>query len=118
VVTKHRGITIEDLAAVIAGTVKGVKPARFYRVEQPESTIFDSITRTSILSRIRRLSRMYSLDWLVEQAVFNKPGLDSLEDGEISDLLRNMERARECRVDGVAFDEAGLVHNVWNDLNL
>ena len=66
--------------------------------------------------RIRRLQRMYGLQWLVEQETFNTPGLDSLEDAQLSALLQQVERARECLVDGTGFDDAGLVQNTADDI--
>jgi hypothetical protein len=56
------------------------------------------------------------LHWLVEQATFNTPGLDCLEDNQIGELLSKMEKARECIAEGVPFDDAGLVQNSFNTL--
>lgn len=106
-------MTLDELAEVIAHRVKGARPAKplLRVIAAPKPTLFDSITRGSILTRIRRLQKMYSLGWLVEQGTFNQPGLDSLEDAALSALLQQMERARECIVDGVGFDDAGLIEN-------
>lgn len=73
---------------------------------------FDSITRASHLDRIRYLARGYGLRWLVEQATFDRPGLDSLDDDEIVQLHRDMDRAMECIREGVAFADAGLVKSL------
>jgi hypothetical protein len=54
---------------------------------------------------------MYQLGWLVEQATFNTPGVDTLDDSQLSTLLQQMERARECIAEGVSFEDAGLVAN-------
>ena len=59
---------------------------------------------------------MWRLEWLVEQETFNRPGLDSLEDAELSALLQRMERARECAHDGMAYEEADLVRNLAADI--
>lgn len=115
---KQGKVTIEDLAQLIAGTTKGVRPVRppLRLVGAPKPQLFDSITRASITARIRTLQRMYHLQWLVEQATFNTPGIDSLEDADLSELLRQAERARECLAEGIGFDEAGLVRNTANRL--
>lgn len=65
-----------------------------------------------MLTRIRRLQKAYGLQMIVEQATFNRCGLDVLEDAEISALLQQMERARECLAEGMSFDDAGLIRNV------
>lgn len=70
---------------------------------------FDSITRASHLDRIRYLARGYGLRWLVDQAAFDRPGLESLDDDEIVQLHRDMDRAMECIREGIAFADAGLV---------
>lgn len=70
---------------------------------------FDSITRDSHLQRIRYLSRAYRLRWLVEQATFDRPGLESLEDGELVALHKDLDLALECIREGTSFVDAGLV---------
>ena len=110
-VTKREKVSIEDLAQLIASTTKGVRPIKpNLRLIQPaRATTFDSITRASCLARIRTLRKMYRLEWLVDQATFDRPGLESLEDPELSGLLQDCERARECIVEDIPFDDAGLI---------
>ncbi len=108
---QSRRTEIDDLARVLADTVKGVRPApvKLRLIEAPKPTIFDSITRESCLRRIRFLARSYQLHWLLEQETFDTPGLDCLADERLAATLRKMETARECIHDQVPFEDAGLI---------
>jgi len=108
---EKRKTEIDELARVLADTVKGVRPARvkLRLIEPPKPTLFDSITRESCLRRIRFLARTYGLHWLLEQETFDTPGIDCLTDERLASTLRKMETARQCVYDQVSFDDAGLV---------
>lgn len=81
----------------------------------PGPLVLDSVSRDAIHRRVRDLERMYRLTWLINQEAFHVPGIECLEDEELADLLKMMEQARECIVEGVPFDDAGLVRSCAMD---
>jgi hypothetical protein len=54
------------------------------------------------------LTDSYDLGWLVDQELRGNQ-LSLLSDSEVTEILRKLERAHECILEGVGFDEAGLV---------
>ncbi|WP_313243047.1 hypothetical protein [Stenotrophomonas sp.] len=105
---------MEALAAIIAERVDKRKTSqpKLRVINTPRPTVIDSITRDSVLRRIRWLRDQYNLGCLIAQATFNLPGIDCLEDADLMALHREMEYARECCVEGVSIEEAGLIRNV------
>lgn len=107
---------LQELAGIMAGRVEQIRPRARLQVVRPQARSFDGITRDSVLQRIRDLQRMYRLGWLVRQETFDRPGVDALEDDELSALLRKMEHARECISDGVSFEDAGLIRDMSGEM--
>ena len=75
------------------------------------ATSLDHITRRSILKRIRLLASSYQLQWLVDQETFATAGPEAVDDARLTQLLQDMEAARQCIVDGGSFDDIGLVRD-------
>lgn len=103
---------IRALAREIAVS-RGVRTGtgqRHLRAVTAEPQALNAIQRDVIYGRIRDLGNMYWLNWLIRQETGHVFGvLECLSDSELTGLLEKMDRARECRIEGIAFDDAGLV---------
>jgi hypothetical protein len=69
----------------------------------------DGVSREAHYRRIRYIASAYRLQWLVDQATFDIANIEDLPDDQLSDLLRDMDRARECPQEDVSYEEAGLI---------
>lgn len=74
-------------------------------------TSLDHATRRSILKRIRLLASSYQLQWLVDQETFASVGPEAIDDARLTQLLQDMEAARQCIAEGESFDDLGLVRD-------
>ncbi len=103
---------LRRLVEAVGNRLTVVAPApRPREAPGPNEIQFDDITRNAVISRIRDLERMFRLGWLVRQETFHVPGLECLEDSELSALLSDMERARECLCDGIDLEHTGLIRS-------
>lgn len=103
---------IQEMAQAVAAAI-GVKTGKRLRRlkvvdETPEG--MTALQRDVIYSRIRDLGNLYHLMWLVRQETMHVLGVvECLSDEELTALLSKVERGVEARMDGVAFEEVGLV---------
>lgn len=59
---------------------------------------------------IRDLVRLHGLHWLVRRETQHVDGImERLDDDDLIGLHATMRRAQECILDGVGFDDAGLM---------
>lgn len=104
----------KEIAAVVAERAGVHRAKRKLRVVGEESVPgMTAMQRDVLYSRIRDLGNLYYLKWLVRQETMHVMGvMECLSDDELTALLAKVERGVEARMDGVAFEEAGLVKGV------
>lgn len=81
----------------------------------PPPRLMDDVTRSGRIRLIREFAKSYScfgIELLVKQATLGYPSIDWLPDEELLQLHRDIDRARECISEGVAFEEAGLIRSL------
>jgi hypothetical protein len=102
-------IRLAEQAARDAGVRVGKKRRlRVVGAEPPPS--LSALQRDVLYSRIKDLGNLYALNWLIRQETMHVLGvMECLSDDELTELLAKMERGLEARMDGVAFEEVGLV---------
>ena len=71
----------------------------------------DPLQREAHYRRIRYLAGAYKLQWLVDQACFERLNIEDLSDDELIKLHQDMDKARECPEFDVSYEERGLVRN-------
>lgn len=96
--------------AAASGVKANAKGRRLTVVGEEPTPGLSALQRDVLYARIRDLGNMYWLNWLIRQETAHVLGvLECLSDDELQALLAKMERGRDARVEGVAFDEVGLV---------
>ncbi len=104
---------IDELVRLITARVTAAPSSRpnikLVSTEVSPSHRMCSVSREAHVRRITDLKRFYRLQWLVDQATFNVGTIDDLDDKGLVALLDDCERARECILEDVSFEDAGLV---------
>jgi len=112
---------LRELAVQMAAVMDAVSPPGD-RQELPQvrqiaaRNRMDAVTREShirMINSLRRFYKPFGMDVIVNQALVGRGSLESLDDDSLVDLLRDIDRARECISDGIGFEEAGLIRNVY-----
>lgn len=108
---------VKRLVAVIGGEL-GVSTSRpLLRVVGGTDVGLGEPGRELVIARIKDLARMYWLAWLVRQETAHAgKALEDFSADELADLMHKMERGHTCRVEGIAFDDAGLVRGSLDNL--
>lgn len=109
---------LEALSRMIAGELAKAPRRPVLRLVSREDLAsgeppgMDAVTRDLHYRIIRDLARMYDLGWLVRQEAEHVAGvIERLDDDELVALRSTMQQARECLLEGISFDDAGLVRN-------
>jgi hypothetical protein len=103
---------VVKLLAAIEGERKEPTPTPKLGVAGKQSeSVIEAPSRAAMLKRIADLKRMYRLGWLVNQETFTIGTIYDLDDAALACVIKRMERAIECPVDDVSYEEAGLVKN-------
>lgn len=103
---------IHELAAQVAAAMGKAKPQPRLALVDPAASPpgLNALQRDVLYSRIRDLGNLYSLNWLIRQETMEVLGvIECLTDDALVDLLAKMQRGVEARMDGVPFEEVGLV---------
>lgn len=78
---------------------------------QPPPRGMDELMRESHCKMIRHFRRRWGhpMQMIIDQAVFGLAGIEQLDDEALIQLHKDLERAQECMLDGVSFEDAGLL---------
>ena len=104
---------VQRLGQLLAKDLGHVKPQRVerprLRLVTPPTPVIDGVTRDWTKERIRFIRDRYRLHWLVTQELGSAPTMELMEDDALLALGKKMEKALGCILDGINFEDAGLV---------
>ena len=73
----------------------------------------DDLTRESHCKMIRHLRRRWGfpMQIIIDQTTFGLAGIEQLSDEALLQLHSDLERAQDCMLEGISFEDAGLLHS-------
>lgn len=113
----HQKDRFEELGRRLAARTRELQsrePARprLHAVEATTTPSFglDVVTRESHCRMIRHIRRRWGspMQRLIDQACFGVTDIDRLGDGDLVQLHMDLERAEQCMLEGISFEDAGL----------
>ena len=101
------------MAAAMGTETPPLRPHLRLVVSDPSARRLDHMTRESHYRMIRHLRRCwgYSMQLIIDQAIFGLAGIEQLDDEQLIQLHKDLERAQDCMRDGVTFEDAGLLRS-------
>lgn len=77
---------------------------------EPERTWLQPFERDMRYQLIRDLARLHNLHWLVRKETVDVDGImERLDDAGLLALHGKLQRAQECILEGIGFDDAGIL---------
>lgn len=105
---------VRALAQMIEASLdkqEAARPAlRVVRDEPPERKWLQPFERDMRYQLIRDIARLHGLQWLIRKETEHVDGIiEQLDDADLTGLHATMRRAQECILEGIGFDDAGLM---------
>ena len=105
---------VRALAQMIEASLDKPEPARpalrVVRDEPRERAFLLPFERDMRYQLVRDIGRLHGLQWLIRKETEHVDGvIERLDDTELVGLHATMRRALECILEGIGFDDAGLL---------
>lgn len=105
---------VRALAQMIEASLESqehAKPAlRVVRSEPRSHQRLQPFERDMRYALIRDIARLHDLHWLIRKETADVDGIiEQLDDDELVGLHATMRRAQDCILEGIGFDDAGLM---------
>lgn len=107
----------EELAQRLAARTQELRGARApipsLSIVPTEPARMDYLHRESHCRMIRHIRRRWGMPMqqIIDHACFGLAGIEQLPDDDLIQLHKDLERAQECMMDGVSFEDAGLLRS-------